>query len=230
MNKKGLSQEGLKLIAVLTMLLDHIGATIYPSMLLRSIGRLAFPIYCFLLAEGLRHTRSVKRYAGRLLIGAILSEIPFDLLFHGRIWYPGSQSVMLTLLLGLLMVWVMGKTRFLLVKAATLVFFCWMAELLHTDYGAMGVAMVALFALPWNRRIIWPVWILGMAGLCWAIGGAYITLAGQRVPVEMLAMPALIPIGLYSGKKHFNSPVIQTAFYLFYPVHLLVLYGILQWM
>src|SRR5699024_500130 len=95
MKEKGLSQEGLKLLACLTMLLDHIGATLVPGWTLRIIGRLAFPIFCFLLAEGAHYTKNPAKYAFRLAIGAILSEIPFDFaLFGGWTWY--YQSVMLT--------------------------------------------------------------------------------------------------------------------------------------
>ena len=79
--KKGISQEGLKILACLTMLLDHIGAVFVRGYTLRIIGRIAFPIYCFLLVEGVLHTKNPRRYGLRLGIGLLLSEIPFDLLF-----------------------------------------------------------------------------------------------------------------------------------------------------
>lgn len=112
MERKGLSQEGLKLIACLTMLIDHIGAVFVPGYYLyysmRIIGRIAFPIYCFLLAEGFHYTRSPGKYALRLTIGMVLSEIPFDLALEGRLTLA-YQSVMVTLLLGLLAAWAMEK-------------------------------------------------------------------------------------------------------------------------
>lgn len=102
MKTKGLSQEGLKLIACVTMLIDHIGATLVMQLLrnanayipelwtlyctMRVIGRVAFPIYSFLLVEGFHHTRDVKKYVGRLGIGMLLSEIPFDVAFNGGIF------------------------------------------------------------------------------------------------------------------------------------------------
>ena len=71
--KQGLSQEGLKLIACVTMLIDHIGAAFVPWMWLRMVGRIAFPIYCFLLAEGAFYTRNPRRYGARLAVGALLA-------------------------------------------------------------------------------------------------------------------------------------------------------------
>ena len=102
---KKMPQEWLKLIACITMLADHIGAILLPGcVLLRIIGRLSFPIYCFLLAEGAAHTRNAKGYALRLLICAILSEIPHDLALSGRVLTLGSLNTMFSLLLGFLMI------------------------------------------------------------------------------------------------------------------------------
>ena len=115
MNKKIFSQEGLKILACVTMLLDHIGAVFMPSYAnyslyyaLRIVGRLAFPIYCFLLAEGVAHTKNPVKYGLRLLLGVFLAEVPFDLAFSGGIDW-GSQSVMVTLILGFGMALIMNK-------------------------------------------------------------------------------------------------------------------------
>ena len=102
MRNKHLHQEFLKIIACVSMVRDHIGAFLVPQIWLRCVGRLAFPIYCFLLVEGFHHTKNPKGYALRLLIGAILSELPYDLLLSGGISFA-RQSVMITLLLGFLM-------------------------------------------------------------------------------------------------------------------------------
>ena len=134
--KRGISSAMLKNIAVVTMLIDHIGAVIVARLLVRNglyeamvnqeaytawmgqnggmygiymamriIGRLAFPIYCFLLVEGFYHTRSRAKYAGRLFLFALLSEVPFDLAFSRRMWDFSSSNVFITLLFGLLVIW-----------------------------------------------------------------------------------------------------------------------------
>lgn len=131
--KKGISGSTIKIIAVTTMLIDHVAATLLTRIMIlegyyqaavskesylgwmaehgslyalvtvmRSVGRLGFPIFCFLLVEGFQKTRSVKKYAFRLGLFALVSEVPFDLAFNGRVWYPGYQNVYFTLLAGIL--------------------------------------------------------------------------------------------------------------------------------
>lgn len=219
MEKKGIPQEGLKLIACVTMLIDHIGAVLVPHMGLRIIGRLAFPIYCFLLAEGVAHTRNPKKYGIRLLIGALLSELPFDLLFFGRLTLE-HQSVMVTLLLGFLMaVWAKKRGKILLPFAVC--FFA--AELLGTDYGGIGVALVGLFVVSDGKPHKFLIRLIGVAVLMLLMGSVEVTVGVVRVPIQMFAVLAMIPIYFYSGRKVTANPWIQRVFYLFYPVHLTVL-------
>ena len=116
MKQRGLSQEGLKIIACVTMLIDHIGAVLLPQYFsLRMIGRIAFPIYCFLLVEGAHYTKNPGKYALRLGIGMLLSELPFDLAFS-RGWSWGYQSVMVTLLLVFLALKCMERTKNIFLK------------------------------------------------------------------------------------------------------------------
>lgn len=219
MKTKGISQEGLKVIACVTMLLDHIGATIVPQMGLRIIGRLAFPIYCFLLAEGISHTKNPQKYALRLLIGALLSEIPFDLLFFGELTLT-NQSVMVTLLLGFLMaMWTKKRGKILLPFAVC--FFA--AELLGTDYGGIGVALVGLFVVSAEKNNKFLIQLVGMAVLMLLMGSVEVSVGIVNVPIQMFALLAMIPIYFYSGRKRTNSIWMQRVFYLFYPVHLAVL-------
>ena len=230
MKKKVFSQEGLKILACVTMLLDHIGAVLIPVVenytlyyALRIIGRLAFPIYCFLLAEGVAHTKNPVKYGLRLFIGVILAEIPFDLAISGRVDWS-SQSVMLTLLLGFGMALVMQKLD--RTKLVPVIIFAFLAELFRTDYGAWGIFMIALFVMTRERKDRNNLQIVGMAILCYFMNSAVIRIFGVRVPIELFAVLALIPVFLYTGKKSTTGKCVQTMFYLFYPVHLLVLYFI----
>lgn len=98
-----MSSFALRLIALVCMCIDHMGLALFPSAsVFRCVGRLAFPLYCFLLAQGYAHTHDLRAYARRLLLLAFLSEIPFDMLIFGRIASGMEQNVVFSLLLGLL--------------------------------------------------------------------------------------------------------------------------------
>lgn len=241
MRKCGLPQEGLKLIACITMLLDHIGAVTIMACfetatgankgtlldlyeILRMIGRLAFPIYCFLLVEGSDHTRNSKRYGLRLLIAALLSEIPYDLALYGSITCQ-HQSVLVTLLLGFIMLEMMKKCPRKVLKLLAILPFAWMADAMNSDYGADGILVIALFAL--TRELPYQK-LLQFFGLWCIFSPSYLMminwLGGVSITVQELAVLALVPIWLYDGRKVTKSKAIQWAFYLFYPAHLLALY------
>lgn len=241
MQRRGLSQEALKGIACITMLLDHIGiifvlehvqnATgadksflrdVYET--LRIIGRISFPIYCFLLVEGIFHTHDPKRYGLRLLICAVLAEIPYDLVFYGMVTWK-KQSVMVTLLLGLLMLEVMKRCPNLLLRLLVTIPFAYLAQQLPMDYGAKGILVIALFAL---TREMPHKMLLHFLGL-WCIFSANDMLARNwqklfSVAIQDWATLAAIPIALYDGRKVTKNKLVQWAFYLFYPAHLVALY------
>jgi len=241
MLKRNLSQEGLKLIACITMLLDHIGAVLVLACfhqatgvakgvwlelydVLRAIGRLAFPIYCFLLVEGVFYTKNPRRYGLRLLTGALLSEIPYDLAFYGGMNWQ-SQNVMITLLLGFVMLEIMKKAPKLLMKLLTVIPFAFLAEGLGTDYGAMGIQVIALFAFTRDLplKMMWQffgIWFIFSPNHLMMLNW----LGKFSVTTQELAVFAVLPIALYGGHKTTKSRVLQWVFYLFYPVHLLILY------
>lgn len=227
MRKKRLSQEALKGIACFTMLLDHIGATMVQGYVLRIIGRIAFPIFCFLMAEGTFYTKNPRKYGLRLMIGALLSEIPFDLAFRGRLTWE-YQNVMLTLFLGFLTVEIIQRTEFDIVKVLAVSGGFALAEWANTDYGGFGVLLVVLFSQ--TRGKLWFQTIM-VAMFSWMINSLKIPVLGILVPIEMFAIFAMIPIALYSGGKVTSNRAVQWGFYLFYPVHLiiLVLVRILLW-
>ena len=220
----GLSQESLKLLACVTMLLDHIGVIFFPGSVLRIIGRVSFPIFCFLLAEGFFHTRNKRRYAIRLAVSMLLAEIPFDLAFFRRIHW-GHQNVMLTLLLGYLAIWAVTESGSAMAKALLAAAFTAAAEYLRSDYGGTGVLLVLVFAL--SRELRGRNWICAIVMLILFAersSPVIVRAGGFAITRQMLGTAAMLPIALYSGEKKTSSKAVQLAFYLFYPVHLAVLW------
>ena len=148
MEKRGvLCQEELKLVACVTMLIDHSAVVFGLPMWLRVIGRLAFPIYCFLLTEGIAHTGSPGRYFLRLGIMAVISEPIYDfVLYSGRSPWA-HQNVLWLLLLGAVMVEGMGRVKQPVWKVLLIVPCYLIADALHLSYGGNGILLMALFAL-----------------------------------------------------------------------------------
>ena len=215
--KSGISQEVLKLMACVTMLIDHIGAVFFPPVIwFRLIGRVSFPIYCFLLAEGVHHTRSPLKYGLRLLLVALLAELPYDLLFYGRFTWI-HNSVMVTLLLGFGAGIAMKQFSGWIKLIAPLPFLL-AGRYLGGSYGMYGVAMVVLFLLtrevpcqPIVQFLLMILLSLRMAGF------------PGRIGIQFYAFFAMIPIFAYSGEKRIRSKALQWSFTLFYPLHMALL-------
>jgi hypothetical protein len=214
-----LSGAVLKGIACAAMFTDHLAKALHlsgwPLFLLSGIiGRIAFPLFCFLLAEGWFYTRSRSRYIRNLLIFALLSEVPFDLALYGKFFYPFHQNTCLTLLLGLLLFHCLDETEKFSVpvtgrRALQLLFtaaFAGAAWLLQADYGVFGI--LCLTACYYLRQFPVPALLAGCTLL---------NLNGFGAPAAFLA---LLPAAWYSGKRGRQS---KYAFYLFYPLHLLLL-------
>lgn len=297
--KRGISGSTLKLIAVGTMLVDHIAAVVLLRILLadgyvslvqeaglswtyqvmRNIGRLGFPLFCFLLIEGFQHTRNVGKYMLRLGLFGLISELPFDLatsggiswkyqnvyftLFLGmfvlcafryfrttalsraagnlflaagllapavyygmytRFTFTGTSGDRLWMLLGVLgataavYLWYgsrygMARLRILGQDIAVLMFVMYLAEFMGTDYAGMGVLTIAvMYAFRKNK-------VLSMAAGC-----AVLTVMALN---ELPAFLALLPVACYNGRRGWR---LKYLFYVFYPLHLLLLYLIAVWL
>lgn len=217
-------QEGLKAIACITMLLDHIGAVFLPeSLLLRCIGRLAFPIYCFLLSEGSHYTRDPGKYALRLTFLALLSEVPFELAFYGG-YTPYRQNVMLTLLTGFLALETMKQCPNLLLKGLIAMPFVLVGRYLRSDYGYRGIMLIVLFGLTRQLPYRHLLQLLGMVAIFGPMPSAELLHIGSfTLKMQQLALLAIVPIALYSGEKRTHNKVLQWGFNLFYPVHLAII-------
>lgn len=216
----------LKLIAACTMLIDHVGYVLFSDALwLRCIGRIAFPLFCFLMAEGCVYTRDRRKYALRLLVFALLSEIPFNLMNTGTPWDLSHQNVLWTLLAGALLCWLVDwalqkrtAPGLVLTGAVMAAAFC-LLELANTDYGGWGTLLVVMFyavrRAPSGTVSKMTAQTFGLAFFSIAIMGG--------VSVELWSLAALIPIWLYNGQRGFSPKAVQYGFYAFYPVHILVL-------
>lgn len=226
-------QEVLKVIACVTMLIDHFAAGVLPYMdvpyieeiyyACRIIGRIAFPIYCFLLVEGMRHTRNAGKYILRLAIGILLAELPFDMLFLGEFTWM-YQNVMVTLTLGAIMLLCMQKTEKKWLKLLMVLPFAVAADLTKSDYYGWGIAMIAVFAL-FEK---FPLQFLGVAVLSLLMDSVWFQILGVSISVEWFAVLAMLPIGLYSGRKLTRNRAIQWGFYLFYSLHLSILWLVVE--
>lgn len=228
--KKGISQELLRTLAMVTMLIDHVGCTMFPRLLvLRYIGRLAFPIFAFLIAEGAEKTCHPGKYALRLLIAAAISEVPFDLMITGRVWDPGHQNVMITLLLGLLAIYALkysqGMGPSVLGAGVLAAFFCTCtAQVLKTDYGAFGVLTCLAFWLLWHRKFGPVLSAAAFTALCfWRMKAC---IPGTPIPIELLGVLSVPVMAVYNGKRLTKNKLTQWAFYAYYPVHMAALVAV----
>ncbi|MDO4670354.1 MAG: TraX family protein [Aerococcus sp.] len=168
----------LKVIAMMTMLVDHFAIVLWPNvsltqtslwggsllplpyLIMRLIGRIAFPLFAFLLVEGFLHTHNRKRYAIRLLSLGLVSEIPYDLALHQSWFDLISQNVFFTLFLALGALWLVDDYRqnnpflgFMGVMGIGL-----LAEGLHTDYQSFGIGLVIILYVLHDRRYLESLW------------------------------------------------------------------------
>lgn len=228
---RGLDGGALKGIAAALMLTDHVGAILLPEVpVLRCVGRLAFPIFAFFIAEGYAHTRDFGRYFRRLAILTVVSEIPFNL-ENGAVFDPARQNVLFTFCLALLTLRgleALGRERGFgrwagcgLVLAAGFA----AGDLLRTDYGGWGVVTVALLYLCRDGKYA-KLWLLLAMAAVNGLGMGSLTMPvfGGEMPIQIFAVAALPVIWLYNGQA--GPKGLRRAFYVFYPAHLLVLEGI----
>lgn len=191
------------------MTIDHIGAVFFPQvMLLRIIGRIAFPVFAFLLVEGFYHTHDVKKYALRMAGAALISELPFDLLFYGNVVELRHQNVFFTLCFGICMLYFMEKQYSVVLRGGVVILFFLLADMLRTDYGGWGLAMILCFFVFREKK--WQQF-LGVAVI-------NIVCLGY---LQIFACLAFLPLSFYNGEE---GRKLGRLFYFFYPVHLIVLF------
>lgn len=231
----------LHIFAMFFMLLDHTwGFGLVSNDIFTCIGRIAFPIFAFMIVEGYFKTSNLKKYVGRLFIFALISEIPFNLMLGSRVFYPVAQNVLWTFLIGIGLIWLMEKVKDknIAIRALMLILVIILAFILGTatfcDYHYAGVFMVLVFYFFRGKK-----WYLMLAQLICLyyintemVGGfEYVfTLFEQEVHLlrQSLSLIALIPIWLYNGKQGYYNKYIKYLYYSFYPCHIMLLWGLKQ--
>lgn len=209
-----LDGTGLKWIAVTAMVIDHVGAVLFSDAVwLRCVGRIAFPIFAFLLVEGFFYTKNLRSYQGRILALALISEIPYDLALHGTLLEFGGQNIFFTLFFALVSMDIMAHGRFPFADIAGLLVGCLGALALSADYGPGGVLMVLCFYVIRSNPL--PGWCCFFA-LNFLFFGS---------KIQWCAAFAAVFIWMYSGRRG-EAPGNGKFFYWIYPVHLLILYAV----
>lgn len=232
-----LTALSLHVIAMLCMVSDHLWASLVSGNLwMNCVGRITFPIFAFLIVEGFYHTRNFKKYVTRMLLFALLSEIPFNLLYNGTYVYPYHQNVLWTFLIALLCMKAMDHIRakekpvLTVLGCGGLVLFGALLGLVTmVDYNAPGVLMVFTFYFFHGRK--WYHFLGQFLVLYWLnvelLRGMDIPLnlfgLDFFLPTQGFALLALIFIWLYRGKQGLHNKWIQYGCYAFYPVHMLIL-------
>ena len=230
----------LHIMAMVFMLCDHLWGTIVPGNdWLTCIGRLTFPIFAFMIVEGYFHTKNLKKYVLRLLLFAVISEIPFNLAMGSRLFYPIHQNVLWSFLISIGLIFLNEKVKSkkiwlrILVGVATVLLGYIVGIITFVDFYHAGILTVLVFYFFRGRK--WWCYIAQLVCL-WYINiemlggfGYEFSLFGQThfFTRQGIALLALIPIWLYRGKQGYHSKWLQYFYYAFYPLHLLIL-GIIK--
>ena len=215
--ERKLTSNQLKLLAMLTMTLDHIGVQMFPGVLwLRIVGRLAFPIYAYMIAEGCAHTRNRRKYLLQMAGLALLCQLVY-------FFAMGSlfQCILVTFTLSILLIYACDTDSRPLTALALLgVAFVTVAlpRLLPgtdfaIDYGFFGVLVPVAAYLGKTHREKLLFMAFTLAALAWSVGG-----------IQWYSLAALFPLALYGGQR--GKGRMKWLFYLYYPLHLAAIYGI----
>ena len=199
----------LKIIAIITMFLDHYYRIIGGPEWLSILGRLAFPIFAFSISEGYSHTKNVNKYLMRLLNFAIIIQLPNFLEFQE---YP--LNIFFTLALGLFCLEILDNNKInIVVRYIVVLYLCFLAEKTGLDYGAYGVILIILFNKLRNNKLYIFIAFLAL--------NLVILKIGSLSEIQIYSIFSLVPIFLYNGKKGYGM---KYFFYLFYPLHFIFLY------
>ena len=240
--KLDLTSRALHILAMTFMLMDHMWATVFSDyQWLTQVGRIAYPIFAFMLVEGFVHTSNFKKYMGRMLIFAVITEIPFNLMVADTVFYPYHQNVLWTFVIALLLMYIneLAKKKdkwwlTLITAAATCLIGYILGIVTFSDYNGPGVLMVLIFYFFRGRN--WWNYVLQLVAMYYI---NFELLRGLTINVELfghsfelvqqgLALLALPFIWLYQGRRGKKTKAFQYFCYAFYPMHMLVLWFVMK--
>lgn len=223
----------LKIIAVITMTCDHLSYLIFGRLsFLNYIGRIAFPIFAYQITEGYIHTSNLKKYFLRLLVFALISQIPF-MLFASIYTDSFHLNIFFTLLFGLLAITIFealskintsstfAHRLYQFIGIAIAIIISALASFVHSDYGYFGVLSIFSFYLFRNNKILMSFSFIALVFMYY---GKYLlipAISNIYLGLIVCTMVPLLFINLYNHKKGKDT---KYFLYLFYPLHLLIIY------
>lgn len=212
----------LKIIACITMFIDHVGYLIFNGhfSFMNFIGRISFPIFAFQISEGYTHTKNLEKYIFKLFIFALISQYPF-MLFHGLISAEPSLNIFFTLVLGLICIIIYDKISYKFVSIIFSIGIACISEFMQCDYGFYGVIIILLFYVFKNNKFLMSLSFILCTITKYAIN---IIKYGNLYIYSLLCICTILPIlfiNLYNKKQ---GRKIKYFLYIFYPAHLLLIY------
>lgn len=230
-NDKGINSSELHIIAMITMLIDHIGYVFYPSTIwLRCIGRIAFPIYAFLLTEGYHKTSNKYKYVARIFLIGIISEIPYNYMTGNALRYSHMQNVMFELVLGLVILELLNKIKhnkdFWVIKICyglLILILMSLAKICNLDGGVPGVLLIITFEISRciiHNKIFELISIILLFGIMFDSRMVWIIPSIIGIKLQTFRVASLPFIWKYNGEKGINSRWFKWITYLFYPIHI----------
>lgn len=239
--KKFISGSTLKILAIIFMVIDHLGQVVLKNGIILNapysmftdeqfdilmsavnichiLGRIAFPIFCFLLVEGFFHTHNLKKYISNLVIFALISEPIYDLACAGTLFSLGQQNVLFTLLLGLIILTIIKRfNKNVIISFVTIVIGAYISYICNLDGWYYGITLISMFYLFYDM----PTLKYTASILIMYICGLNFTISGFIDPYFFTAVISLLFISKYNGERGMKM---KYFFYIFYPGHLLIFY------
>ena len=238
--KKIISGSTLKILAMIFMVIDHLGQVVLKNGIILNapysmftdeqfdilmsavnichiLGRIAFPIFCFLLVEGFFHTHNLKKYILNLGIFALISEPIYDLACVGTLFSLGQQNVLFTLLLGLIILTIIKRfNKNVIISFVTIAIGAYISYICHLDGWYYGIALISVFYLFYDM----PTLKYTASILVMYICELNFTISGFIDPYFLTAVTSLLFISMYNGERGMKM---KYFFYVFYPAHLWIL-------